>query len=120
MADRSSPTLYGISNCDTVRKARQWLEGQGIHYYFHDVRKDGLRQETVTAWLGQLGWEQLINRRGTSWRQLPEAQREAMNDDSACDAILANPSLFKRPLLQLDDRLHTGFKPDQYRALFAD
>lgn len=117
MADQT-PIMYGISNCDTIKKARQWLESQGIPYHFHDVRKDGLDQETVESWLRQLGWEQLINRRGTSWRQLSEAERSTMDDAHAIGAILNQPTLFKRPLLQLDDELHAGFKPDQYGALF--
>lgn len=112
------PIMYGISNCDTVKKARRWLESQEIHYHFHDVRKDGLDQGTVEFWLKQLGWEQLINRRGTSWRQLPEEERIAMGDTRATTAIVSQPTLFKRPLLQLGDELHVGFKPDQYEGLF--
>ncbi|SRR5690625_4642605 len=118
MADQD-PVLYGISNCDTVKKARLWLESQGIPYQFHDVRKDGLDQETVEYWLQQLGWEQVINRRGTSWRQLPEQEREAIDDTRAVAAILNQPTLFKRPLLQLGNAVHVGFKPDQYEALFS-
>lgn len=118
MAQRQTPIIYGISNCDTVKKARQWLDTQGIQYHFHDVKKAGLDQEAVDSWLQQLGWEALINRRGTTWRQLPEAVRAAMDDRQARDAILANPSLFKRPLLQRDNELHVGFKPDQYQAIF--
>lgn len=114
-----TPVMYGISNCDTVKKARKWLESHGVHYHFHDVRKDGLDQATVESWLAQLGWEALVNRRGTTWRQLSDAQKAGMDDAAACAAILEQPALFKRPLLSHDGQLHVGFKPDQYSAILA-
>ena len=111
-------TLYGIKNCDTVKKARRWLEQSGIEYSFHDVRDDGLDADTVREWIDELGWETLVHRRSTSWKQLAPAAREAMDADSAVAAILAQPTLIKRPLLDVGHERLTGFSPAQYAALF--
>ncbi|WP_027328817.1 ArsC family reductase [Marinimicrobium agarilyticum] len=112
----SAITLYGIKNCDTVKKARRWLDDNGIPYHFHDVRTDGLDAARVDAWLQELGLD-LINRRSTSWKALDEQTRDALNVDNARDVILAQPTLIKRPLLDAGGVRHVGFKPAEYQAL---
>ena len=115
-------TLYGIANCDTVRKARRWLTDQGIDYRFHDFRTDGLEPEQVREWLTELG-PALVNKRSTSWKSLdPESQDElATGTDipSALAAILAQPTLIKRPLLDTGSARHLGFSANTYAALFT-
>lgn len=110
--------LYGIKNCDTVKKARRWLEEHGVAYRFHDFRADGLDQRRLAHWTKQLGWETLLNRRGTTWRQLPATQRHrASNDAGAMALMLAHVALIKRPVLESGDVLRVGFKADDYAAL---
>ncbi|MGK0442033.1 MAG: Spx/MgsR family transcriptional regulator [Pseudohongiellaceae bacterium] len=111
-------TLYGIKNCDTVKKARKWLESQGIDYQFHDFRTDGLNAEQVLLWLQTLGWETLVNKRSTTWKQLDEASRAAMDEPLAKKIILAQPTLIKRPLLDTGKTLTVGFKDSEYQSLF--
>ncbi|MEE4146937.1 MAG: ArsC family reductase [Halieaceae bacterium] len=112
-------TLYGIKNCDTVKKARKWLDLHGIEYRFHDFRSDGLAPDTVAGWLEELGWEALVNRRSTSWKALDAATREGMDDSSALAAIMAQPTLIKRPLLDTGHERFTGFSAASYRAIFS-
>jgi arsenate reductase len=111
-------TLYGIKNCDTVKKARRWLELHQIDYNFHDFREQGLQQEAVETWLDELGWETLVNRRSTSWKQLSPEQRETMDRQSALAAILQQPTLIKRPLLDTGSSRHVGFTDKAYREIF--
>lgn len=111
-------TLYGIKNCDTVRKARKWLEAHNIEYTFHDVRSDGLDKKDLSAWVKSVGWEALLNRRGTTWRQLPDKDKETINEASAIQLMLAQPTLIKRPVLVHQKIAHVGFKPAEYEALF--
>lgn len=111
-------TLYGIKNCDTVKKARNWLDQRDIEYVFHDFRSDGLEADAVSAWLAELGWENLVNRRSTSWKALSEATRSNMNDDTALTAIIEQPTLIKRPLLDTGKERHTGFSADRYATIF--
>ncbi len=111
-------TVYGIKNCDTVKKARKWLETHGIDYEFHDFRADGLERKAVTAWLEELGWEALLNRRSTSWKALDPEVREHMDDRRALSAIMAQPTLIKRPLLDTGHERHTGFSAAQYARIF--
>lgn len=111
-------TLYGIPNCDTVKKARRWLDQHGIEYRFHDFRTDGLGARDVEHWLNALGWETLVNRRSTSWKQLDPARREAMDRDSARAAVLETPTLIKRPVLDTGSACHVGFSEAQYREIF--
>ena len=113
------PTLYGIKNCDTVKKARRWLEQQQVDYRFHDFRSDGLTLSQVNTWIAQLGWETLVNKRSTTWKQLDENTRAGLSDSSAAAVIAANPTLIKRPLLDLNKRYHVGFKEADYRQLFG-
>lgn len=111
-------TLYGIKNCDTVKKARGWLETHGIEFRFHDFREDGLTARQVDAWLEALGWETLVNRRSTSWKALTPEQRDAMSQSTARAAILEHPTLVKRPLLDTGHELHCGFSADRYATIF--
>ena len=112
-------TLYGIHNCDTVKKARAWLTGNGIEHTFHDFKKGGVTRSMLDAWLSGIPWETLLNRRGTSWRALPEERRNAVrNADDAIALMLENPSLIKRPVLALDDGVYCGYGEKQYRDLF--
>ncbi|WP_207061741.1 ArsC family reductase [Motiliproteus sp. SC1-56] len=111
-------TLYGIPNCDTIKKARRWLEAQGIDYRFHDYRKDGLSLEQLNAWGEELGWEALLNRRGTTWRQLPAATREHIDREQALNLMLEQPAMIKRPLLDLGSVRKLGFKEADYQSYF--
>ena len=111
-------TLYGIKNCDTVKKARKWLDNQGVNYQFHDFRADGISSQQVTQWLNTLGWETLINKRSTTWKQLDEATRANMSEALAAQTILEHPTLIKRPLLENGAHITVGFKESQYQSLF--
>ncbi len=113
-------TLYGIPNCDTVKKARTWLAAHDAAVDFHDFKKQGLARATVAAWLTQLDWEVLVNRKGTTWRKLPDAQRAAVIDAaSALELMLEQPSVVKRPVLDLDGKLSVGFSEASYAQLFG-
>lgn len=112
------PVMYGIPNCDTIRKARKWLQQHAVNYRFHDYRKQGTDETQLKSWVDELGWEKLINKRGTSWRKLDEPTKAGMNDDSAIRVMLDNPSIIKRPLLQLRDRLILGFDESVYQQEF--
>ena len=112
-------TLYGISNCDTMKKARAWLDGHGVAYAFHDYKKAGLAEPLARAWVAELGWEALINRRGTTWRKLPESVREGIDAESAVRLMMENPSLVRRPLLDTGDARHLGFSDSQYQEIFG-
>jgi len=111
-------TLYGIPNCDTVRKARRWLDAQKIHYQFHNFRKEGVEASMLTAWVAELGWEALINRRSATWRKLPQQIRNEISPNSAIQLMLENPTLIKRPVLDLGTSRHIGFSEAQYQELF--
>lgn len=107
-------TLYGIKNCDTVKKARKWLEASGIEYRFHDYRADGLEAAQLKRWAQELGWEALLNKRGTTWRKLPEQDKTAIDKAGAIALMLAQPALIKRPLLDTGSRRLLGFSPERY------
>jgi len=111
-------TLYGIKNCDTVKKAIQWLEKHHIDFQFHDFRVDGLDQKQLTAWVAELGWEALVNKRSTTWKQLDSKTRDTMQEASAITTMLAHPTLIKRPLLDTGHERLVGFKDSEYTALF--
>ena len=108
-------TLFGIPQCDTVKKARAWLVDHGVDYLFHDYKKAGVPEDLLDRWLAEFGWETVINRRGTSWRRLPQAERDAMTTALARAAALNNPSLIKRPILVSDDVTLVGFDPEQWQ-----
>jgi arsenate reductase len=108
--------LYGIKNCDTVKKARKWLDEQGIDYEFHDFKKDGLDSELLSRWEQTVGWETLLNRRGTTWRKLPEEVRDTISAQSAHAIMLDNPSIIKRPVVESGDDVRVGFSADEWAA----
>jgi Spx/MgsR family transcriptional regulator len=109
-------TLYGIPNCDTVKRARAWLAEHGAAHEFHDYKKAGVPPERLEAWLAVLGWEKLVNRKGTTWRQLPEAARDAVVDTASARALMRDkPSVIKRPVVEWDDGVTTvGFDPEDW------
>jgi Spx/MgsR family transcriptional regulator len=108
--------MFGIKNCDTIKKARKWLEAEGIEYQFHDYKKDGLSPDMLNVWVKDLGWEALINKRGTTWRKLPEDVKESVDQTSAIQIMLDNASIIKRPLLIDDaDSKLLGFKAEEYQ-----
>ena len=112
-------TLYGIANCDTVRKARRWLDGQGIAYRFHDLRKDGIGETQLRAWSEELGWEALLNRRGTTWRTVPDTVKAGLDADAAIRLMLEMPAIVRRPVLDLGDRRVVGFTQAHYQSLLG-
>jgi Spx/MgsR family transcriptional regulator len=111
--------LYGINNCGTVRKARRWLAEHQVDYRFHDLRSDGLDDDLLDAWIEDLGWEQLLNRRGTTWRQLPPETRESLDAARARELMLEQPAIIKRPLLELGTVRYLGFSDARYGSLFS-
>ena len=112
-------TVYGIPNCDTVKKARAWLAERGLEYEFHDFKKAGVPADRLTEWLERFGWETVINRRGMSWRRLPAEEREAMDSARARAAALANPSLIKRPVVETGESMLIGFDADDWQEALA-
>ncbi|GAA3533456.1 ArsC family reductase [Zobellella aerophila] len=110
--------LYGIKNCDTVKKARKWLEQHAIDYQFIDHRIDGLDPLELQDWLARLGWEQLVNKRGTSYRALSDEDKATLGPDTAAALLTATPAMIKRPLLVHDDRLQLGFNAADYARFF--
>ena len=108
--------VYGIKNCDTVKKARKWLESEGIEYHFHDYRVDGLDIEQLKAWVEELGWEAMLNKRSTTWRQLDQAVKDSLDKASATQVMIDNPTIIKRPLLDTGTARILGFKDTQYAA----
>jgi arsenate reductase (glutaredoxin) len=109
-------TLYGIPNCDTVKKARTWLEASGFDYAFHDYKKAGIDRPRLEAWEKELGWETVLNRAGTTFRKLPDADRANLDANKAVDLMLAQPSMIKRPILDNGKTRLAGFKPEVYAA----
>ena len=111
-----SVTLYGIKNCDTMKKARTWLDDHGVAYHFHDYKTAGIERAQLERWSEELGWETLLNRAGTTFRKLPDADRNGLNERKAIALMLAQPSMIKRPVLDLGSRRLVGFKPDLYAS----
>ena len=111
--------LYGIPNCDTMKKARRWLEEQGIDYRFHDYKKEGVDETRLRRWVNQVGWETLLNRRGMMWRKLDEATKAGLNQASAIGIMLQTPSIIKRPVLEYGKKLHVGFCAEEYAKIFG-
>src|SRR5712675_1238257 len=107
-------TIYGIKNCDTMKKARAWLDGHGVAYGFHDYKTEGVAKDKLKRWSDELGWETLLNRAGTTFRKLPDADKEGLNERKALALMLAQPSMIKRPVLDLGGKLLVGFKPETY------
>ena len=116
MSDKT--TLFGIKNCDTVKKARNWLEVKKVPYHFHDFRADGLSKDQLQTWLNKLGAEALINTRSATWKQLSQQDQALASGKSASAVVLANPTLIKRPVLEHNEVTLVGFKIEEYEALF--
>lgn len=111
--------LYGIPNCDTMKKARNWLKDNGIEYEFHDYKKLGIDEERVRSWLTQVSWEVLLNKRGMMWRKVPQDIKDSIDEASAVQLMLETPSIIKRPVLDHDGKLHVGFKAEEYQGIFG-
>ncbi|MBU2874582.1 ArsC family reductase [Marinobacter salexigens] len=109
--------LYGIRNCDTVKKARKWLDEQGITYEFHDFKKEGLDENRLSQWEKAVGWETLLNRRGTTWRKLSDEVRDTISAQSAHDIMLENTSIIKRPIVEYYSAVYVGFNADDWAAI---
>ena len=110
--------IFGIKNCDTMKKALKWLDEKGADYEFHDYKKTAPDTDVLKQAITEHGWETVINRRGTTWRNLPEQVQNVVNDESAIALALENPSIIKRPLLVKDEKTHLGFKAEEYDKLF--
>lgn len=110
--------LYGIKNCDTVKKARDWLDKNSIPYQFHDFRIDGLNATQVKNWIAEIGLEALVNKRSTTWKELDDATKSNLNEKNAIEIILENPTLIKRPLLDTGTQKNIGFKDSEYTQIF--
>ena len=109
-----SVTIYGIKNCDTMKKARAWLDGHGVAYAFHDYKTEGASRASLQAWSKAVGWETLLNRAGTTFRKLPDADKVGLTEAKAIALMIAQPSMIKRPVLDVGGRLIVGFKPETY------
>lgn len=112
-------TLYGIPNCDTMKKARNWLDANGLDYRFHNYKKDGLDEALLRRWVADIGWEALLNRRGTTWRKLPQEVRDGIDEETAIRVMLENPSIIRRPVLEIGERRLVGFSEQTYREIVA-
>jgi arsenate reductase len=112
-------TIYGIRNCDTMKKARKWLDDHRVEYAFHDYKTAGIDRKRLQAWSGQVGWETLLNKSGTTFRKLSDADKSGLNERKALALMLAQPSLVKRPVLEVGGRLLVGFRPEVYSDLLA-
>jgi Spx/MgsR family transcriptional regulator len=111
--------MYGIPNCDTIKKARTWLEGHGVAYAFHDYRAQGLESERLEGWIGKVGWEVLLNKASTTFRALNDDEKQGLTAQKAKTLMLKHPTMIKRPVLDLGERLLVGFKPDVYARELA-
>jgi Spx/MgsR family transcriptional regulator len=110
-------TIYGIRNCDTVKKARAWLDRHGVEYRFHDYKVEGIDAARLERWCDEAGWEALLNRAGTTFRNLPPSQKESIDEKRAMTLMLAHPSIIRRPVMELNGRLVVGFKPELYKSI---
>ena len=109
--------LYGIKNCDTMKKAWTWLDQHGVAYDFHDYKKAGVDRATLEGWAKQVGWEVLLNRAGTTFKRLPDADKQGIDERKAIDLMLAQPSMIKRPVLDVGGKLLVGFKHEAYEKI---
>jgi len=114
------PILYGIRNCDTMKKARSWLDAHGVAYAFHDYKTAGIDRGRLERWCAQLGWEALLNRGGTTFRKLPEEQKSPMDERRALGLMLQQPSMIRRPVLEWDGGLLAGVRPRDYQAIVGN
>lgn len=114
-----SLTFYGIPNCDTVKKARTWLDAKGVAYAFHDYKRLGIDAATLNRWADAVGWELLLNRAGTTFKKLPDADKAGIDRSKAIALMIVNPSVIKRPVVEGDGKMLVGFKPDAWVATFS-
>ena len=112
-------TIYGIKNCDTMKKARTWLEDKGVAHTFHDYKASGIERAKLESWANEMGWEVLLNRAGTTFRKLTDAEKANLTEKKAIALMVKQPSLIKRPVLDVGGRLTVGFKPEIYEKAFA-
>ena len=112
-------TMFGIPNCDTIKKAKKWLEAEGIEFEFHDYRKQGITEELVTSFCSELSWELVLNKRGTTYRQLSQEQKDTLTEQKAITLLVEQPAMIKRPVLVHNGQYHLGFKAAQYDEIFA-
>ncbi len=112
-------TIYGIKNCDTMKKARTWLEGHKVAYQFHDYKAQGIDKPTLEGWVEKAGWEVLLNRAGTTFKKLSDADKEGLTEKKAIALMLTQPSMIKRPVLEAKGKLTIGFRPEDYKKLFG-
>ena len=112
-------TIYGIKNCDTMKKARAWLDHRGVAYAFHDYKSAGIERARLERWAKKVGWETLLNRAGTTFRKLPDKDKDGLTEKKAVALMLDQPSMIKRPVLDAGGRLLVGFKPEQYETAFG-
>jgi Spx/MgsR family transcriptional regulator len=113
-----SVTLYGIPNCDTVKKARTWLDRRGVAYAFHDYKKQGADPAKIAGWVGEAGWEKVLNRAGTTFKKLPDSDKEGLDAKKAVQVMAANPSAIKRPVVEYPGGLLVGFKENEWEQAF--
>jgi Spx/MgsR family transcriptional regulator len=118
-AGNMTVTIYGIKNCDTMKKARSWLDAEGIDYAFHDYKSAGIDTAHLNAWCDAAGWETVLNRAGTTFKKLDEADKTDLSREKAITLMLAQPSMIKRPVLEAKGKITVGFKPDTYAMLFG-
>ena len=111
-------TIYGIKNCDTMKKARGWLDEHGVDYAFHDYKAEGIERESLEAWVREAGWEKLLNRAGTTFKKLADQDKVGLTEKKAIALMYAQPSMIKRPVLDADGKLLVGFKADEYAKTF--
>ena len=112
-------TLYGIRNCDTMKKAWTWLDQAGVAYAFHDYKKEGISKAKLEEWTGRIGWEVLLNRAGTTFKKLPDGDKQGIDQAKAIALMQAQPSMIKRPVLDAGGKLLVGFRPEQYERAFG-
>ena len=110
--------IYGISNCDTVKKAKNWLDSHNIDYKFHDFRKDGINRDIINGWLNTVAWDKILNKRSTSWRNLDASTQQAVNATNVVDLLVENPTLIKRPVMNVNDIITDGCNSDTYQGIF--
>lgn len=111
--------IYGIKNCDTMKKARTWLESHKVDYDFHDYKSAGIDRAMLEGWVRKVGWEVLLNRAGITFKKLPDADKDGITEKKAIALMLAQPSMIKRPVLESRGKLTVGFKPEEYKKLFG-
>jgi arsenate reductase len=119
MAKSKHITIYGIKNCDTMKKARAWLDANGVAYVFHDYKAAGIDKASLERWAKEVGWETLLNRAGTTFRKLPERERENVTEKKAIALMLQQPSMIKRPVADVGGKLVVGFRPEVYAKAFG-